>query len=59
MCLYKTEIKRAYQMVGESGIEPLHHGFKVRCLTTWLLSNIKAQELIQVLWCGIDFGNRN
>lgn len=26
-------------LVGESGFEPLHNGFKVRCLTAWLLSN--------------------
>jgi hypothetical protein len=24
-------------LAGEVGIEPTHHGVKVRCLTTWLL----------------------
>ena len=39
--------RRYKEMAGAIGFEPMHHGFKVRCLTAWLCS--KQDERVAAL----------
>ncbi len=37
----------AHNLAGEVGIEPTHHGVKVRCLTAWLLPSIHFLLMVE------------
>ena len=47
MITKSRQLGDCYYLAGEEGFEPSYNGFRVRCLTAWLLPNVR--ELYQKL----------